>query len=180
MLLFILYVDAIVVDEIKYFLTYLIVSTLWVFQVTIHCRSSEPVPEADPAFPSSLLPQIVSHASVVDDGPDECLVDDQQDAFGLSPSRSTYCAHEVQPDFASVDVVVDACCPCEALIEDDTEELNRLLELDRNDIDLREDCICRDVLASREEMATVLLIEIIIIIMLDYLYCEYRYNRYMA
>ena len=109
---------------------------------------------------------VVGHASVVDDEPDECLVDDQQDAFGLSPSRSSYCAHEVQPHFASVDDVVDACCPCEALVEDDAEELHRLLELDRDDIELREDFICKDVLASREEMETVLLIEIIIIIIM--------------
>ena len=65
---------------------------------------------------------------------------------------------------------------CEALIEDEADELHRLLELDRDDIDLREDFICQDVLASREEMATVLLIEIIIIIMLAYLYCA-AYTR---
>ena len=42
------------------------------------------------------------------------------------------------------------CCPCEALVEDDSEELHRLLDLDRDVIDLQDD-ICRDVLASSEE-----------------------------
>ena len=58
--------------------------------------------------------------------------------------------HEVQSDFATVDDVVDVCCPCEALVEDDAEERHRLLDLDCDDIDLQDD-ICRDVLASSEE-----------------------------
>ena len=41
------------------------------------------------------------------------------------------------------------CCLCEALVEDDAEELHRLLDLDRDVIDLQDD-ICRDVLASSE------------------------------
>ena len=42
------------------------------------------------------------------------------------------------------------CCPCQVLVEDDAEELHRLLELDHDVVDLQDD-ICRDVLASREE-----------------------------
>ena len=42
------------------------------------------------------------------------------------------------------------CCLCEALVEDDAEELHRLLDLDRDVIDLQDD-ICRNVLASSEE-----------------------------
>ena len=75
---------------------------------------------------------MIGHASVVDDGSDECRVDDEQDASGRSPCRSGYRENEVQSDFASVDDVVDVCCPCEALVEDDAEELHRLLELDRD------------------------------------------------
>ena len=90
---------------------------------------------------------VVGHASVVDDGSDECLVDDEEDASGLSPCRSGYRAHQVQSDFASADDVVDVCCLCEALVEDDAEELHRLLELNRGVADLQDD-ICRDVLAS--------------------------------
>ena len=41
-------------------------------------------------------------------------------------------------------------CPCEALVEDDAEELHRLLELDRDVVYLQDD-IWRDVLASEEE-----------------------------
>ena len=41
-------------------------------------------------------------------------------------------------------------CPCEALVEDDAEELHCLLDLVRDVIDLQDD-ICRDVLASSEE-----------------------------
>ena len=41
------------------------------------------------------------------------------------------------------------CCPCETLVEDDAEELHRLLELDHDVIDLQDD-ICRDVFASSE------------------------------
>ena len=68
---------------------------------------------------------VVGHASVVDDGPDESLVDDKQDASGRSPSRFNDRAHEVQLDFASVYNVVNVCCPCETLVEDDAEELHR-------------------------------------------------------
>ena len=42
------------------------------------------------------------------------------------------------------------CCPCYALVEDDAEELHRLLDLDRDVIDIQVD-ICRAVLASSEE-----------------------------
>ena len=95
---------------------------------------------------------VIGHASVVDDGPDESLVDDKQDASGHSPSRFSDRAHVVQQDFASTDNVVNVYCPCEALVEDDAEELHRLLEkLDRDVIDLQDDVICRDVFASREE-----------------------------
>ena len=93
---------------------------------------------------------VVGHASVVDDGSDECLVDDKQDASGCSPCRSGYRAHEVQSYLASVDDLVDVCCPCEALVEDDAEKLHRLLDIDRDVIDLQDD-ICQDVLASSEE-----------------------------
>ena len=72
---------------------------------------------------------VVGLSSVVDDGSDECLVDDKQDTSGLSLCQSGYRAHEVQSDFASVDDVVDVCCPCEALVEDDAEELYRLLDV---------------------------------------------------
>ena len=95
---------------------------------------------------------VIGHASVVDDGPDESLVDDKQDASGRSSSRFSDRAHEVQQGFASADNVVKVCCPCEALVEDDAEELHRLLEkLDRDVIDLQDDFICRDLFASREE-----------------------------
>ena len=33
--------------------------------------------------------------------------------------------------------MVDVCCPREALVEDDAKELHRLLELDRDVIDLQ-------------------------------------------
>ena len=76
---------------------------------------------------------VIGHASVVDDGPDESLVDDKLDASGRSPSRFSDRAHEVEQDFASADNVVNVCCPCEALVEDDAEKLHRLLEkLDRD------------------------------------------------
>ena len=125
---------------------------LWLFRVMIRSRSLGPVLEVDPA---SLLLRVrcrtfEGHASVVDDGSDECLVDDEQDASGRSPCRFGYRAHEVQSDFALVDDVVDVCCPCEALVEDDAGELHRLLELNRDVVDLQDD-ICRDVLASGEE-----------------------------
>ena len=95
---------------------------------------------------------VVGHESVVDDGPDESVVDDKQCASGRSPSRFSDRAHEVQPNFSSVDSVVNVCCPCEALVEDDAEELHRLLEkLDRDVIDLPDDFSCQDVFASREE-----------------------------
>ena len=69
-----------------------------------------------------------------------------QDASGRSPCRSGYSAS----DFATVDDVADVCCPCEALVEDDAEELHHLLDLDCDDINLQDD-IYRDVLASSEE-----------------------------
>ena len=90
---------------------------------------------------------VVGHASVVDDGSYECLVDDEQDASGRTPCRSGYRAHEAQSDLASVDDVVDVCYPCEALVEDEAEELHRFLELNRDVVDLQDD-INRDVLAS--------------------------------
>ena len=71
---------------------------------------------------------VIGHASVVDDGPDESLVDDKQYASGRSPSRFSDRAHDVQQDLASADNVVNVCCPCEALVEDGAEELHRLLE----------------------------------------------------
>ena len=89
---------------------------------------------------------IAGHASVVDDGSDDCFVDDKQDAFGRSPCRSGSRAHEVQSDFASVGDVVDVGCPREATVEDDADEFHRLLKLDRDVIDLQDD-ICRDVFA---------------------------------
>ena len=93
---------------------------------------------------------VIGHASVVVDGPDESLADDKQDASGRSPSRFSDRAHEVQQDFTSADIVVNVCCPCEALVEDYAEELHRLLDkLDRAVIDLQDDFICRDVFASR-------------------------------
>ena len=95
---------------------------------------------------------VVGHAFVVDDGPDESLADDKQDSSGRSPSRFSERALEFQTDFASVGNVVNVCCPCGALVEDDAEKLHRLLEkLDRDVIDLQDDFIGRDVFASREE-----------------------------
>ena len=35
------------------------------------------------------------------------------------------------------------CCPCEALVEDDAEELHRLLDLDRDVIDLEDDILVK-------------------------------------
>ena len=95
---------------------------------------------------------VVGRASVVDDGSDECLVDDNYYTFGRSPSRSCYRAHEDQSDCASVNDVVDVCCSCQAPVEDDAVELRCrcLLQLDHDVIDLQAD-ICRDVFASREE-----------------------------
>ena len=120
---------------------------LWLFRVTIRSRSSVAVLEVDPASLRVRCRTVVGHASVVHDESYECLVDDEQDASGRTQCRSGYCAHEAQSDFASVDDVVDVCCPCEALVEDDAEELHRLLELNRDVADLQDD-ICRDVLAS--------------------------------
>ena len=93
---------------------------------------------------------VVDHASVVDDGSDESLVDDNYYTFRRSPSRSCYRAHEDQSDCASVNDLVDVCCSCQAPVEDDVVELRCLLLLDHDVIDLQDD-ICRDVFASREE-----------------------------
>ena len=123
---------------------------LWLFQVTIRSRSSGPVLEVVQLLLRFRCRIVVGHASVVDDGSDECLVDDKQDASERSPCRSGYRPHEVQSYLPSVDDVVEVCCLCEALVEDDAEELHRLLDLDRDVIDLQDD-ICRDVLASSEE-----------------------------
>ena len=91
---------------------------------------------------------VIGHASVVVDGTDESLADDKQDASGRSPSRFSNRAHEVLQDFTSADIVVNVCCPCETLVEDDAEDL--LEKLDRDVIDLQDDFICRDVFASRK------------------------------
>ena len=57
-------------------------------------------------------------------------------ASGHSSCRSGYRAHQVQSNFASFDDVVDVCCSCEALVEDDAEELHCLLKHDRDVVDL--------------------------------------------
>ena len=52
--------------------------------------------------------------------------------------------------YSQSDFAVDECCPFEALVEDNAEELHRLLKLDRVVIDLLDE-ICGDMFASREK-----------------------------
>ena len=95
----------------------------------------------------------VGHAFIVDDGADERLVDDKHSCIFLVAAQVDSAIARIRFNRTfHQSISLSVCCQCEALVEDDAEQLHRLLKkLDRDVIDLQDDFICRDVFASREE-----------------------------